>query len=81
MGVDGSSSLWDEQSARKSVVLNVWSMKEYVFGEASAYFTLIEKQAVGTVRNFQIGAKCRVVFTLPCVWNMKKVKHYTMKIE
>jgi len=79
--MDSSSSLWDEQSARKSVVLNVWSMKEYVFGEASAYFTLIEKQAVGMFRNFQIGAKCYVVFTLLRVWNMKKVKHYTMKIE
>lgn len=32
-------------------------------------------------RNFQIGAKCYVVFTLLRVWNMKKVKHYTMKIE
>lgn len=60
---------------------NVWSMKEYVFGEASACFTLIEKQAVGMFRNFQIGAKCYVVFTLLRVWNMKKVKHYTMKIE
>lgn len=79
--MDSSSSLWDEQSARKSVVLNVWSMKEYVFGEASAYFTLIGKQAVGMFRNFQIGAKCYVVFTLLRVWNMKKVKHYTMKIE